>query len=205
MSLVFIAEVLTEDVIGQRTVNSLVPGWLQNILFAFGQPDRQTVVILIVGLVFAVVPAFLMMASAPFWGRFLDRKNPMIGRCVFNTFQAVAYAFHAYGGLTLQIWPFVIGAALHAIGNGGGTINWLTGSLYFAPADRVSLYNAIHVGLTGLRGLIAPLCGWYLLSSSGMNLGAGLFAIASAISVLGALVMLYQGLTDPGPREKVAS
>jgi len=205
MSMVFIAQVLTEDVIAERSVQSLLPATLRNLMFAFGELSRQTVVSLIVGMVIAVLPVLLMMVSAPFWGRFLDRSNPMIGRAIFNAFQAVAYALYAFGGLTLQIWPFVIAAILHAIGNGGGTINWLTGSLYFAPTEHVSLYNAIHVALTGLRGILAPLCGVYLLRSSGMNLGAGLFWVSSALSVLGVVVMLYQGLTDPGPREARAA
>lgn len=201
MALVFVAEVLREDVIGTRTHETLLPPPFDYLVFTYWGLEWQTVVSLIVGLIIALVPALLMMTSALYWGRFLDRVNPMIGRTVFNLFQAAAYAFHAYGGLTLQIWPFLVGTSLHAIGNGGGTINWLTGSLYFAKPERVSLYNAVHVALTGLRGLIAPVCGLYLISSEGLGLGAGLFLVAVLLSLAGASVMLVQGLTDPGPRE----
>jgi hypothetical protein len=152
-----------------------------------------------------------MMTSAPFWGRFLDRTNPMLARALFNTFQLAAYALHAWGAMTLQVWPFLVGAVVHAIGNGGGTINWLTGSLYFASNENISLYNAVHVGLTGLRGVIAPLVGFVLLSDKSvnlylfrfdcLNLGGGIFWVAAILSLAGALVMLVQGLTDPGPRE----
>ena len=201
MSMVFVAEVLTEDVIAGRTVESLMWAPLHDLLLTFWQPERQVVVTLIVGFVVAVGPYLFMMSTSPFWGRVLDRINPMIGRSIFNTFQGVAYACYGYGGLTLQIWPFLVGTVLHAIGLGGGQINWLTGSLYFAPKDRISLYNAVHVGLTGLRGMIAPLCGWYLISSQGLNLRAGLFCVSSVLSLMGAIVMLAQGLADPGTRE----
>ena len=201
MAMIFVAQVLTKDVIAGRDPASLLPGFLSQILVDGWGLEQATIKTLIVGFVVAVMPVLLMMASAVFWGRFLDRINPMTGRAIFNTIQCVAYAFHAYGGLTLQIWPMVIGAAIHAIGNGGSTINWLTGSLYFAKEDQISLYNAVHVGLTGLRGLTAPLVGLYLLSSRGVGLGAGLFWVASALSLFGAVVMLAQGLTDPGPRE----
>jgi hypothetical protein len=201
MALVFVAAVLRENVIADQSKENLVPQALHHFLFNTMDLGQQTIVVLIVGFIIAVAPSLLMMTSMPFWGRLLDRINPMIGRAIFNTIQCVAYACYAYGGLTLQIWPFTVGAVLHGIGNGGSTINWLTGSLYFASPERVSLYNAIHVGLTGLRGLIAPLCGWYLLSSAGFDLGAGVFAIAAVLSFIGAAMMLYQGLTDTGPHE----
>jgi hypothetical protein len=211
MAMVYVAEVLREDVIAQRSVASLVPQMLRGLLLETWNLDRQSIETLIVGLVFAVLPVMFMMTSAPFWGRFLDRTNPMIARAIFNTFQLVAYSLHAYGAMSLQVWPFLVGAVIHAIGNGGGTINWLTGSLYFARNENISLYNAIHVGLTGVRGMLAPLVGFFLLSSQTfdlylfrvqcLDLGGGIFWVASGLSLLGALVMLVQGLTDPGPRE----
>ncbi|MCH8830182.1 MAG: hypothetical protein IID45_11455 [Planctomycetes bacterium] len=201
MAMIYVAEVLSEDVIGDRSPGSLLPGFLSSLLVDNWNLSAVTIKTLIVGFIFAVMPMVLMTVSAALWGRFLDRTNPMTGRAIFNTFQFAAYACHAYGGMTLQIWPMFVGAMLHAIGNGGSTINWLTGSLYFAKEDQISLYNAVHVGLTGLRGLIAPLVGLYLLSSGGLNIGAGIFWVASGLSLLGAVVMLIQGLTDPGPRE----
>lgn len=203
MAMVFVAQVLRNDVIGERPLSSVLPPFLDRLLTQTWGLDRGTVITIVVGLIFAVLPTFLMMASAAFWGRFLDRINPMFARSLFNTFQFVAYGLHAYGGLTLQLWPMLLGAMLHAVGNGGGTINWLTGSLYFASEDRVSLYNAVHVGLTGLRGMIAPIVGWYLLSTQGVGLGAGLFWVASLLSLAGALVMLVQGIFDRGPVERI--
>jgi len=169
-----------------------------------------------IGLICAVIPAILMTASSPFWGRYLDTTNPMTGRAVFNLMQGIAFGFHAYGGFSHQVWPFVVGAIIHSIANGGSTINWLTGSLYFAKTENISLYNALHVGLTGVRGFLAPLIGLYLISDNalvlgpglvlkGLNLGSGLFWVATVLSLTGAAVMFLQGLTDPGPREKLPS
>jgi hypothetical protein len=202
MAMVYVADALKETVIGSRPLEELLPGFLHTLLTNTWQLERGTIVTLIVGFVFAVLPVLLMMTSAPFWGRFLDQTNPMIGRAVFNSIQCVAFALHAYGGLTLQLWPMLLGGAIHAVGNGGSTINWLTGSLYFAKSDRISLYNTVHVGLTGIRGLIAPLFGWYLYSNRGLGLGPGLFWIASILSLIGAVLMVWQGMTDPGSREK---
>ena len=129
----------------------------------------------------------------------------MFGRAIFNMFQCAGYSCHAYGGMTRQLWPFLLGATFQAVGNGGGTINWLTGSLYFARPEHVSLYNAIHVFLTGLRGLIGPVVGLYLYSTFGLGWGSGIFWAAAVLSVAGALVVFVQGLTDPGSRESGAT
>ena len=212
MAMIYVAQVLKEDVLEFRSLEQLVPGALRNLILVSWGLDRETVVTMIVGFIFAVLPVFLMMTSAPFWGRFLDRINPMSARALFNSFQTVAYGLHAYGGLTLQVWPILLGAAIHAISNGGGTINWLTGSLYFARSEHTSLYNAVHVGLTGVRGMIAPIFGWYLyldeidlfggaVRFKGAGLGAGMFWVAMGLSLLGAVFMFWQGLTDPGRRE----
>jgi len=165
----------------------------------------------VIGLAGALLPATFLMTSAPLWGRYLDRVNPMTGRATFNAIQCVAFTFDAYGGLSLQVWPFLVGAILHGISTGGGTVNWLTGSLYFARAEHISLYNAIHVCLTGIRGMLAPAIGLYLISNEpfdlylvelqGLDLGAKIFVVAAALSILGAIVMGVQGMFDPGPRE----
>ena len=135
----------------------------------------------------------------------------MSGRALFNSIQCVAYGFHCFGGISRQVWPFVFGAMIHAIGNGGGTINWLTGSLYFAKQEQVSLYNSIHVALTGLRGMIAPIIGVLIYGSvlnlgplqiSGLGLGPILFALSSGLSLCGALFMIWMTRRDSGPAEE---
>lgn len=159
----------------------------------------------------AVLPALLMASSAPLWGRFLDRVNPMHGRAVFNGIQCVAYAFHFYGGMSRQTWPFLAGAIIHGIGNGGGTINWLTGSLYFAKHEHVSLYNSIHVALTGLRGMTAPIIGVWIYGSTlslgpieitGLGLGPTLFAFSSGLSLFGGLFMVWMARRHSGSAEE---
>ncbi len=159
----------------------------------------------------AVLPALLVAGSAPIWGRLLDKINPMSGRALFNGIQCVAYALHFYGGLSRQVWPFLAGSIIHAIGNGGGTINWLTGSMYFAQQHRVSLYNSIHVGLTGIRGLVAPIFGVWLygetmylgsMEVNGLGLGCVIFAISAGLSLCGTLFMLWMTRRYSGSAEQ---
>lgn len=166
----------------------------------------------------ALIPALLVTFSAPLWGRYLDRFNPMIGRATFNLLQGIAFLLFAVGGLGSQEALVITAAVLHGIASGGSAVNWLTGSLHFAGKDRVSLYNAVHVGLTGIRGLLAPLVGlWFydagttasakasLLDYFGLNglgLGPHVFWVAAGLSFCGFMTMLWQGLVDPGPRDE---
>ncbi len=155
----------------------------------------------VIGLCVAILPAVLVTASSPMWGPFLDRVNPMVGRFAINMMAGLGFACYALGSDFNQVWLFVVGASIWSIGNGGGVINWLTGSQYFARDAHIALYTSVHVTLTGIRGLLAPLLGLWLFSNSGLGLRSGIFWLAAAFSLLGGLMMLWQGLRDPGPVE----
>lgn len=157
----------------------------------------------------AVMPVILLVLSAPVWGRYLDRRTPMVARGIFNLLQLVAFSLYAAGGITGQLWPLVAGGVIHALSNGGGAINWLTGSLYFARPEHVSLYNGIHVFLTGVRGFIGPPLALLLfvevetigrLELHGAGMGAWVFLLSAVLSALGAIVMFAQAALDRGPQ-----
>ena len=57
---------------------------------------------------------------------------------------------------------FALRAILQGLGYGGGALAWNLGHLHFAPPQRAEIYMGIHVSLTGMRGLIAPLGGMWL-------------------------------------------
>ncbi|MEX0715830.1 MAG: MFS transporter [Planctomycetaceae bacterium] len=165
-----------------------------------------------VAFVAAVLPALLIVASSPVWGRYLDGKNPMTARAIFNGLQLVAYVFYTIGGLLGNLPAMIVGTIFHAISNGGGNINWLTGSLHFARPEHVRLYNGIHVFLTGLRGLIGPMGGLILFATAeqaakwrlpGLGLGSWVFAIAAALSLGGMLWMIALQAGDAGPQERL--
>lgn len=157
---------------------------------------------LFMAVAFSLIPTMMRAVAAPLWGPLLDRISPMAGRAIFNVFLMATYSLYCFGGVTQQFWPFVIGAVLHGIGQGGNQINWTTSSLYFADRARVPLYNSVHVALTGMRGLIAPLVGAWLFSAKGLGLGPWVFAISVALGALGFVGLVLQGHFDPGPREE---
>lgn len=158
----------------------------------------------------AVMPVLLLVMTAPFWGRYMDKKSPMTARGIFNVLQIFAFTFYAIGGVTGQVWPLFLGGAIHALSNGGGAINWITGSMYFAKPEHVSLYNGIHVFLTGARGFIGPPLAMFLfvetesigsVTITGLGMGPWVFLVSSMLSLLGAVVMFAQARFDTGPVE----
>ena len=164
-----------------------------------------------VAFIVAVLPTALVILSSPLWGRFLDKRTPMFGRGLFNLMQVAAFILYGIGGLYSVFWPFVVGAILHAFSNGGGAINWLTGSMYFARQEQVSLYNGIHVFMTGARGLIGPPLALFLFVETqqigntqlqGYGLGPLVFFVCASLSAIGFLSMLVLHITDSGPRDE---
>jgi MFS family permease len=146
----------------------------------------------------AVWPNLVIIVSAQVWSRFMDGMSPMFARGLISCLQAMGFVGYAVGGMTGQLWPIVVGTTLLGISNGGGMINWLTGSMYFAPPDKISLYNGIHATLTGVRGLIGPTLGLFLFAKStrianvelgGCNLESGVFLISAALTVTSAAAM----------------
>jgi len=122
-----------------------------------------------------VLPTALMMATLPRWGRFFDRVGVVRQRVYIGVFWVIATVFGTLGALAtiggpeLRPWclPLAIGLfALYAMfsgaGQGGGTLAWNIGHLHFAAPHEAEVYMGIHVSLTGLRGMLAPLLGTLL-------------------------------------------
>lgn len=67
----------------------------------------------------------------------------------------------------------------------GVSIAWTLSSIYYAPKNEVSNYQAVHITLTGVRGLFAPAIGYLVMKLISINytfyLSAALFAIAGLL------------------------
>jgi len=125
------------------------------------------------------LPNLAMLGSIERWGRLFDRLGVLRMRVANVICWSISLTFAmmaalvlenrgTYGGfyLPLATLLFVLRAMFQGVGLGGGQIAWNLGHLHFARRDQAELYMGIHVSLTGLRGLIAPLGGiwlWHLI------------------------------------------
>ena len=64
---------------------------------------------------------------------------------------------------TLAIAIVFLAYIIFGIAMTGIAMSWFMSSIYFAGKEDASMYQSVHVSLTGLRGLIVPPLGWMLM------------------------------------------
>lgn len=101
---------------------------------------------------------FLCLFVRP-WARVLDRSHIFEYRAVHSWFYVSAILVFTLACVTGSAWLLWPGSVLLGIANAGGHLGWNLGHNDFSNDAWASLYMAIHVTLTGFRGLVAPLMG----------------------------------------------
>lgn len=104
----------------------------------------------------AAVPILVMPMAIQPWARFLDRNHVIVYRSV-HAWIAVAGALLLAAAI-ITGWPVLLwpGALLMGVSLAAGSLGWSLGHNDFAPRGEETRYMALHVTLTGLRGLVAP-------------------------------------------------
>jgi len=85
-------------------------------------------------------------------------------------FVAVGLVFIAY---------LMFGIAMAAV-----NISWNMSSIFFAGKDEAAMYQSVHVTMTGIRGIIAPVLGYILMKAFNIMavfVAAGCFLVTAAI------------------------
>jgi hypothetical protein len=130
-------------------------------------------------LITSSLPALLTPLTTPFWGRLLSMRHVVAFRTA-NSRMFVGAMFLYLAGAVLGFVPLLwVGAVLQGSGVAGGSLGWALGHNDFAPEDKAADYLSLHITLTGLRGLVAPLLGvglYGLLERT--TPGAGVWALA---------------------------
>ena len=141
-------------------------------MFIFGSGNLMVIALLVVilteqlevsrlvqVLVTTTIPLLALAAFTPVWARFLDRVHILDYRARHSWMFVATMALFVPGALFGQLWLFVLGALVMGAAFAGGRLGWNLGHNDFASDGRSTLYMSIHVTLTGIRGLIAPLVG----------------------------------------------
>jgi hypothetical protein len=137
-----------------------------------------------IALLTGVIPNLARLVCNPLWGWLFDKMNFFVLRLTLNAgFMAGIVSFFVTGSVT----GLVVGAILFGIANAGGDVAWSLWVTKFAPPDRVADYMSVHTFFTGLRGVLAPLVAFYVVTdvplttlgwvSVGMILVGSLFLI----------------------------
>jgi MFS family permease len=144
-------------------------------------------------LITSTIPILLMPLSIPMWSRMLDRTHIVVFRSLHSWLFILTIALVLIGAtahLPILLW---VAAVTKGIAFGGGVLGWNLGTHDFATDANASQYMGLHVTLTGVRGMIAPLSGVVIYEAfDTIQPGAGgwVFAVSLAIAACGALGFL---------------
>ena len=105
------------------------------------------------------LPLFVLGFMVPYWARLLDRTHAFSYRALHSWFFVATSGLFALSAIThwnSLLWP---ASVLLGIAYAGGNIGWNLAHNDFSHDGNSSQYMAIHVTLTGIRGLVMPLVG----------------------------------------------
>ncbi len=121
------------------------------------------------------------------WARYLDRQHVVTFRSVHGwvgTSAALLLVSAVLLRAPLLLWP---GAVLLGVSLAAGSLGWALGHNDFAPRGEETRYMALHVTLTGVRGLFAPPLGIALYHGlEAWRPGAGAWALLMPLSLVAA-------------------
>jgi len=145
-------------------------------------------------MVLSSLPLLVLCFCISYWARLLDRRHIFSYRAIHSwTFVAsfACYAAAVIFGQTLWLWPasVILGAAY-----AGAHLGWNLGHNDFSSDASASHYMAIHVTLTGLRGLFVPLLGvgfYQLLVEQAPAQAPLALLVPLALSTTGACTFVY--------------
>jgi MFS family permease len=137
-----------------------------------------------IALLTSVIPNVARLCLSPVWGHLFDRMNFFALRVTLN----IGFAIGVLSFFTTNSFTgMVVGSIVYGISNAGGDVAWSLWVTKFAPPDRVADYMSVHTCLTGVRGVLAPLCGFYLITVLPLN---ALAVICSGLIVAGTLILV---------------
>lgn len=141
-------------------------------MFAFGSGNLMVIALLVVLLteqfgvsrfsqvmITTTLPLLCLSVFTPIWARRLDAVHILDYRAKQAWTFVLAVGLFATSAMLDWIVGFWIGALALGAAFAGGKLGWNLGHNDFASDEQSTVYMGIHVTLTGLRGLVAPLTG----------------------------------------------
>jgi len=120
------------------------------------------------------------------WGHLFDRMNFFALRITLNVgFALGILAFF----MSNTFWGMIAGGVIFGISNAGGDVAWSLWVTKFAPPGRVADYMSVHTFFTGIRGVLAPITAFYMITRLGLA-PAMLAGFSSALIVGGTLILV---------------
>lgn len=155
--------------------------------------------------------AFNLVAIAflPFFGRFIGKRDPRrFGIITFGSlllfilFTALTEYYNGYTeiyGIKVY-YMLMIAVFFNGLFMGSMPILWGIGSSYFCKPNEAADYQSVHLFLTGVRALFAPIIGIKLYEWFGFSLT---YATGIILLVFAILLMIYSEKRFPKSNPKI--
>ncbi len=191
------------------------------MFYGFGFMGSFTVIILFwefgLGLNYSSVAFYrnaynlLAIIILPFFGKLIGKMDPR--RFAAISFVSMAtYIFSLiltqYFGSYTEFWgitlyhTLIIYILFHGIFAATMVLMWSIGSAYFCAPSEAGIYQSIHLGLTAVRAMFAPLIGVLFYELWGFTTA---FSISITSLLAGAAIMWWSSVKHPLIRKKVLS
>jgi len=140
--------------------------------------DKLKVSLSFVGIMSAA-SSVAIIVSYYFWGKFIDRKGPML--CLRASFLLISLPPLLY--LVGEKWSVLLAAVFSSFAAAGWYLSWFKYVCMRADSsEKVQIDTGIYNNLMGIRGVIAPFVAVWLMKSLGLNTA---FFIAFLIVISG--------------------
>ena len=136
-----------------------------------------------------VLPLLLMPLFLPWWARLFDRGHIIEYRSRQCWALVAAMILFTLAVALRQSWMLWPAAVLVGASYAGANLGWNLGHNDFASLGRAQHYMGVHVTLTGVRGLVAPVVGmacYELLETWRPGLGAAAMLLPLGLVIAGA-------------------
>ena len=122
-----------------------------------------------VAMIITIIPETIRMILIPFWASLFDKMNFVVLRMILNLFFGFGVLLFF---VTSNPWVIGMGSALIGAAFAGGSIAWNLWVTKYAPLGKAGAYMSVHVSLTGIRGTIGPILGYWTVNLIGaQNIG----------------------------------
>jgi len=111
-----------------------------------------------------IIPELMKAFSAPLLAQLFDRVNFIALRMIINIVFGCGIAIFF---LTKDPFVIALGSVLIGFSFGGSAVAWGLWVTKYAPPGKVGAYMSVHVFLTGVRGTLGPLIGFWTVHHIG--------------------------------------
>lgn len=144
-------------------------------------------------LITTAIPLALIPIAVGWWAKLLDGNHIFRFRAVHSWGFVIALLCFNLAQLSNFSPLFFVGALTYGFAIAGGVIGWNLGHNDFVGNARPMDYMAVHVTLTGIRGLIAPLLGisfYQFLEMKADGLGQWALLLPLTITTIGGILFV---------------